>query len=296
MKMSGPEDKMQSSSADIFPHRRWNPYRLPVSIGLALFLLSVGVHLGGLLIASRVPHLTKSDIEPQRTIDVQLANPVIDTLQETAKEKPTKAKFESSRNLDADEDTSPERSPTSWSQKRGKPDEPRPASKPRERSKPSDTLFSLKQEDLIKRGEIRQESLSGNNDQLDSSGFLERLKKGAQLKVSALESDYGQYVTRMKRKLTQQWSPQRTITAAMYGQDQVTMGVGVVLNKLGEVVELRTVEKSNFSDFDKEALRAIQEAAPFPNPPKSLFQDDGLVYMPWYFTIYTRGTAIGRVE
>lgn len=289
---------MNASATDIFPHRRWNPYRLPISIGLALFLLSLAFHLTGLLIASskRIFDSHKEEM-PRELIAVDLRQvPTLDTLQETAKEAPKKAKFQSSRNLQADEDTSPADAPTSWAQARGSSKAKKIVGKESAKPKESENVFSLSQADLIKRGEIQKESLVGTDSQMDSTGFFERLKKGEQLKIAALESDYGQFVIRMKKKIVQQWNPRRVVNAKMYSLEQIRVDLGVILNPLGEVIDIRILTGSAFPEYDAEAVRAIRDASPYPNPHKSLIQADGMIYMPWTFTLFMRGYGWSQVE
>lgn len=276
----------------------WNPYRISLKAGALLFLLSLFIHFSIALLAGRHKIFPDIDrLQPQR-VDVQLMRrPALDTLQETAKEKPKDAKFESSRNLSANEDTSPERAPTSWAQKRGEMAKPQSSRGAQTKTLSKDTLMSISQKELMEKGELRRESLSGTNGRLDSTGFAEKLKKGSELKISALESDYGQYITRMKRKIEQQWTPHRTVSAKMYSFNEVRVDMAVVLNEQGEIVDLRVINGSFFPDYDSETKRAIRDASPFPNPPKSLIQsDDHLIYMPWTFVLFMNQVGSFHVE
>ncbi|MDB5038662.1 MAG: TonB family protein [Bacteriovoracaceae bacterium] len=276
--------------AEMFQGRNWNPYRIPLRLAAFLFLLSLLLHFSLLIFASKKKLFPEVVHQAPTLMDVQLyQRPAVDTLQETAKEKPKDAHFESSRNLKADEDTSPDRAPTSQAQKMGKLEKPVPQTKPKVKKTTaiSKNLMSITQEEMLEKGEIQKETLRGDGGNVDSTGFAEKLRKGAELKISAMESDYGQYVTRMKRKISQQWSPQRTLNARMYNFNEIRVDVAVVLDDRGEIVDLRVIQGSFFPEYDAETRRAIRDAAPFPNPPKSLIQaDDHLIYMPWSFTVF----------
>lgn len=279
-----------------FYQRNWSPYRITFRAAAILVLLSILVHIGILFLASKSKFFPEIVKPASHSVAVQLLNaPVLDTLQPTAKEKPKTAKFESSRNLTAAEDTSPDRAPTSIAQKRGEATQAKPASG--KQARPTEKIMSFSQEDLIQKGELRPETLSGDRGQLDSTGFAEKLRKGAELKISALESDYGQYITRMRRKIAQQWNPQGAISAKMYNFNEVRVDVAVVLNPRGEIVDLKILNSSFFPAYDSETTRALKDASPFPNPPKSLIQnDDHLIYMPWSFTLYMNQAGGLRVE
>lgn len=257
-------------------------------------VLSLLIHLVAMLFAYRVTPFAKRDLTDLRSIDVSVVEsrlPVAETLQETATEKPVNPTFESSRNLKTDEETSPSRAPMDMANKGGAAKQiPKP--KARTKAKPEGTLFTLNQKELVAERENR-ETLTAEGQGIDSTGFYERLKRGEMLKINAAESDYAQFIRRMKEKIIQHWSPQKTVTTEMYNYNEVMVTIGVVLNLSGEIVELRTVSGSFFPQYDQECLRALREAGPYPNPHKSLIQDDGFVYIPWTLTLYMRGAASG---
>lgn len=274
------------------PRKSLDPYRIPLGAALILFLLSLIIHFSLFYLPQKARWPSRASEAQQSNIEVVLNHAeVIDSLQETSDTKPDRAKFESDRNLKSDEDTSPESAPSNVAQLRGRPNK----SKSSAQSSDSSKVFSLSSADLKDSQLDQPGQRSGTDGQVDSTGFRERLKKGEQLKVSALESDYAQYINRMKKKIAQQWSPQKVIVAQMYNYDEVSVDMGLVLDSHGELVDLKIVNASNFPSFDAETKRAIGDAAPFPNPPDSLIQDNGLIYMPWRFSIYMR-QAVFRVD
>ena len=69
-----------------------------------------------------------------------------------------------------------------------------------------------------------------------------------------------------------------------------------MLNKKGEGIHLAYINKSLFNGFNGEAMRAVRASSPFPNPPDSLIQDDGKIYMPWSFVLTLNQWGIQSVE
>src|SRR5690606_38389554 len=100
--------------------------------------------------------------------------------------------------------------------------------------------FSLSEEDLVAMNDPLLHE-NAQSQQKFSPGFVERLKRGEELKVNALGLDYGQYIVRMRERLAQRWNPQKTITPAMYDYREIIVTLAVVLNDRGELVDLRVI-------------------------------------------------------
>jgi TonB family protein len=258
---------------------------------LQLFAASLIIHLlvmGFLFQSSLLPSADRSgDSELAVSfVDRKTQQPVVETLQEASEEIDPHARFESDRNLKAEQDTSPTEAltdvPVQGGMGDGQPVRQRLTTTP---AQPT-TVFSLSQADLVEEMRERENTLEGGGPQgLLPPGLMERVAKGEELKLSARESDYAQYILRMRQKLAQRWSPQRTVVPSMYQLRQVRVDVVVVLNDQGEIVELNTLAPSRFAQYDEEALRALRLASPFPNPHRSLVQDDGHVYLTWSFVL-----------
>lgn len=288
-----------------------NTYERPLQIVWICLVLSLLVHIGVMFFASSSRPFPKK-LEPiSNAVPVELIpSPkyleTIDTLQEAAKEAPEDAKFASDRNLKTDEETSPDKSASSIPQMSKGGAKSAPMRQKQEAAEKAEEegmqvkertkkKFSVSQQEMRESGELDQATLGEHGDNISSAGFNERLKKGEQLKANAREFDYGNYILRMLRKLTQTWTPQRTVSSGMYQYREIRVDIAVVLNNLGEIVELRTTNHSLFPNYDQEAIRALTESGPYPNPPKSLIQDDNLVYIPWSFVLTMDSRGI-RVE
>lgn len=274
--------------------------RIGLSDLLVYALLSVLLHIFGLVLASHYRAFESIKIERPEATEVSLLETpknfrdALETLQETSKEAPKNAKFVSERNLKTEEETSPQAAPSPIPQAGGAQSKAQPKVKPEKLTEGSKLKFSFSQKDLVAQNQT--ETLRPDLQGRASAGFYDRLKRGTDLKVNAFQSDYANYINRMKRKLSQYWSPQRTVTAAMYNYSEVRTEIAVILNKEGEIVELRSLNRSLFPAYDDEALRALKESGPYPNPPDSLIQDDGFIYMPWTFVMQTSGWGMASVE
>jgi len=286
------------------PYLFRNPYELSITVLLVCMAISLIVHFSAIgLISTMQSFAGKSETESQ-PLEVTLVDSSkffkdsVETLQETSKEQPRDAKFVSTRNLKADEDTSPESALTPLPKIGGGA---RQKSKTEQKSTPerAKPIFSLSQKDIEQAERFeKRETMAAEDQGLASSGFYARLKKGQEFKVTAQESDYAQYIYRMKQKLIDRWSPQKLIKSTWYGYDEIRVDLGLVLDRSGEVVDLKITGNSRFVDYDQEALRAMRESGPFPNPPKSLIQDDGYIYIPWSFGLFMRswGMASRGIE
>jgi len=246
------------------------------------FAISLVIHFSLLFFLSKEFVWLSDSQTDEKWVEVELAPmsqlPVLDVPQPATKDVPDKAKFASDKNIKVDEESSG----------RQQADESLTTHRPRAPSKPKTETFSLSQADILKEGFERQ-TLSDEQRGAPSEAFLRKLKRGDELKVNAQLFDYGQYINRMRDKLAQRWNARSVITPQMWSQRVVQVSVAVILDKAGEIVELRNLATSRFKAYDDEALRTLRDSGPFPNPPKSLVQEDGLVYMTWNFTLNLDG-------
>ncbi len=266
------------------PDGRW----LWVLIG---FWISIAIHVQVLLLIAFFGAPKDADsFELKNSVPIELvqmpSQEVVKTLQETATEKPKDAKFISDRDLSTDDESSPEVASLDMASLGKRGGASKEAPKP-ERRRESFSLSSLDREALNDplQGGRASESMRF------SPGFMKKLKRGDELKANALGLDYGQYYLRMKEKLAQRWSPQRSVSPAMYQYNEITVLLAVVLNSEGELVDLQILRPSSFPAYDQTTIEAMRQAAPFPNPPKSIIQDDGRVYVTWGFSLYMRGVG-----
>lgn len=220
---------------------------------------------------------------------------VVDSFQKEAVERPETAQFASDRNLQADEETSPDavsnipqvgNSGADDTDKQGRPQSPQ--------EKKVMESFSLSDSDLVALNDPLLSARAQKQKGVFSPGFVRRLQRGEELKVNAFGLDYGQYIVRMRERLAQRWNWKKSLTANMYNYQQISVQVAVVLNSEGQLEDIRVIKSSFFESFDDVAIEAFKKAEPFPNPPQSLIQDDNRVYLPWEFLLSLDG--FGQVQ
>ena len=73
-----------------------------------------------------------------------------------------------------------------------------------------------------------------------------------------------------------------------------TTQLEVLLNPKGEFVKVLVMKEAGISHFDQAAVRAFSEARYFPNPPKEMVEEDGLIHLKYSFTVYYDSHAVAR--
>lgn len=123
--------------------------------------------------------------------------------------------------------------------------------------------------------------------------YLKDVQSGLQTLLSTREFVYYAYYNRIKEALRQHWEPNvkekvkiiyrqgRTIASA---KDRVTQ-VLVTLDRKGELIKVEVLTQSGVVDLDNAAVEAFRAAAPFPNPPKGMVEQDGTIKIRWDFVL-----------
>lgn len=139
------------------------------------------------------------------------------------------------------------------------------------------------------------EGPSATDDNLDKPVGMETM-------LSTREFVYFSYYNRIKDKLRQYWEPKikekvtrifrqgRTIAS---DADKITKVI-IVLDGKGILQKVQVVGESGVSDLDDAAVEAFRAAAPFPNPPKGIVEQDGLIRIRWDFILEADNTQ--RIE
>lgn len=103
---------------------------------------------------------------------------------------------------------------------------------------------------------------------------------------------YG-YFQRIRERLDRAWFPilrARLLVMFRNGRQLAsdrdhTTQVTVILNGRGEVVRIRMTEESGVRELDEAAVKAFNQAGPFPNPPKGIVDSNGEIQIPWEFVL-----------
>jgi TonB family protein len=126
---------------------------------------------------------------------------------------------------------------------------------------------------------------------------LDGVESGDMTSLNSKQWKYASFFNRMKRQVAQNWHPdhvymRRDPSGKVYGtKDRLTV-LQVSLHPDGRLADVIVQEKSGISFLDEEAIRAFQLAQPFPNPPKALVDENGLITFQFgfYFEIGDRNS------
>jgi protein TonB len=88
---------------------------------------------------------------------------------------------------------------------------------------------------------------------------------------------------RLQKQLAKIWRKGRSLAADM---DHTTRLL-VTLDQGGVIVRVQTIEESGTRDLDEAAIRAFNDAGPFPNPPQGIVDADGRIRIRWDFVLKT---------
>jgi TonB family protein len=96
---------------------------------------------------------------------------------------------------------------------------------------------------------------------------------------------FAAFYRRVYEAIRGEWRPNEEWDARdphdrVFGRGPRRVLVDLVLEADGRLRDARLVRGSGLDFFDREALRAVAAAAPFPNPPRALVGPDGLVVVP----------------
>ena len=121
------------------------------------------------------------------------------------------------------------------------------------------------------------------------NNYLPEIAMGDETLLNTREYAYASYFIRMKRQMEGVWNPRGIIDRYRLSQDQFITTVGIVLDQKGELSQVRIIKPSGNPALDQEALAAVQQAAPYLNPPKGLVETDGRIRIPQWNFIVTLG-------
>ncbi len=134
----------------------------------------------------------------------------------------------------------------------------------------------------------------GTGETAKSNDYVKDVDQGLETMLNTREFKYYSYYNRIRRQLAQHWERKvrekltkiykegRSPAAA--NQDRITK-LMIVLNDQGTLVRVQVLSDSGVSDLDDAAIEAFRQAAPFPNPPKGIVEQDGTVKIRWDFVL-----------
>lgn len=142
----------------------------------------------------------------------------------------------------------------------------------------------------------------GNGDQNTGTGkeasqtndYLKDVDVGLETMLNTREFKYYSYYTRIRKQLSQHWEGKvrdrlsklfkEGRAPAATNKDRITK-LMITLNDKGTLVRVQVLSDSGVKDLDDAAIDAFRSAAPFPNPPKGIVEQDGTVKIRWDFVL-----------
>ena len=142
---------------------------------------------------------------------------------------------------------------------------------------------------------------------LDESGtklsqtpdFLPGVELGSHTLLNTKEFIYYSFFVRMKEQLYWRWlqyfkqdNSSTLISLAREKQRLFSTYLYVFLSPDGEMQDLMVTDSSGSELADSAALHAFLSAAPFPNPPGGLVEEDGFIHIQQSFHIYVSSSVV----
>jgi TonB family protein len=111
---------------------------------------------------------------------------------------------------------------------------------------------------------------------------LDGVEEGEATALNTRGFRYATYIVRVNRAIYSNWNPNDVYQARdpefrMYPVRDRTTAFEILLDGSGSLENVRIVEGSGLDFLDQEILRAVRNAAPFPNPPAGLLDDRGKI-------------------
>jgi protein TonB len=146
---------------------------------------------------------------------------------------------------------------------------------------------------LAKHQEAKQGDGKQDAQASQSNDYLKNVDVGNETMLNTREFKYFTYYSRIRKQLAQYWEPKvRQKVGQMFKQgrkiastqDHITKLL-ITLNNQGQLVRVQVLDASGVQDLDDAATEAFRAAAPFPNPPQGIVEDDGTVKIRWDFVL-----------
>ena len=270
---------------------------------LLILLLSLLLHIVFLLLPlSIIPRKEpeKAPIIVERIILPEDKGQVVDQIAEANKEKPTDSKYLSEFDNKVERET---KAPlVAEPHKAPKPTPPQIARKGTEaKKKKQEQKLTIKDrtappkptwEDLTALAP-QQMPLQPSRPS-SSDDYLPDTETGNETSLNTKEFMFYTYFARIKERLRMYWTPalQAVLNKIYYGGQNIESGefitrVHVTLNRDGSLQRIAVIQGSGNQELDVVALRAFEKAAPFPNPPSGMVEEDGTVKLRWDFILTT---------
>jgi TonB family protein len=121
--------------------------------------------------------------------------------------------------------------------------------------------------------------------------YLEDVAVGAHTLLNTREFVFYGFFERLRVKLSNSWNSRLeseierllNVTGAL-SLDRRTQ-VEVTLDEIGRMKKIKILRSSGLEELDRAATQAFVDAAPFPNPPRGMLEDNKSVQIRWDFVV-----------
>lgn len=128
-----------------------------------------------------------------------------------------------------------------------------------------------------------------------SSDHVKNVSSGAETELNTKEYVYWGFYERVRQKLEHIWVRYlrenvrriRFSGKKLFSDFSYETEVVVVLDSKGVIQAIEVIHTSGVYKLDEAATRAFNRAGPFPNPPRGLIEEDGLIRVRWAFILKT---------
>lgn len=119
---------------------------------------------------------------------------------------------------------------------------------------------------------------------------LREVDEGELAILKTRENLYASFFNRMRSRVQEHWDPEGAHDAVdprrtRFGTAARTTVLWVQLDAKGAITKVAVVRDSGADHLDEEAIRAIEAAGPFPNPPEGLIDGSGHIEFDFGFTL-----------
>lgn len=140
--------------------------------------------------------------------------------------------------------------------------------------------FTLTNRDGLQRPVMASSSESALSGAPNNDLLREKIGKATQLNTRELVG--ATYLNHIRRMVNFYWSQNldNLPSSTLLARPAYTTVVVVTLDRDGALKKLELAQPCGSDALDQAVVTAFQLAAPFPNPPKQLIEDDGTIYLP----------------
>lgn len=253
------------------------------------------------------PPQVEEVIQTQKQEEDLTKKQIVETDEKTANEEMNKnAKFLSAKNNTVEKETkaatgdnfknSKQQAQPQVAQQEQKPQAKTTESKPKILDSGFDAYSALNKREHNKeeiQKERRSKAGTAPGDASMTNDNLDNVDNGLITQLNTKEYKYYGYYHRIKLQLNQWWQPKvkEKVTKLMSqgrtiaSQENKVTKLIIILNQQGTLVKVQVLSESGVRDLDDAAVDAFRQAAPFPNPPKGMVENDGTIKIRWDFVV-----------